>query len=179
VRQLPAQNVSRRADARRVRLLALTLCVAVACSCASRLELDNALDTPEALARALLDALAENDRASLERLTLSEDEFRGLVWPELPAARPERNLPADYVWTDLHQKSRAALGRLLVRHGGRRYQLESVTFRGESTVYATVQVKRESELFVRDAAGTVHSLRAFGSMVNRRGRYKVFSYVVD
>jgi len=179
VRRPPAQNVSRQADARRVRLLAVTLCFAVACACASRVELDNALDTPEALAHAVLDAVADNDRASLERLTLGEGEFRDLVWPELPAARPERNLPADYVWTDLHQKSRAALGQLLARHGGRRYQLESVTFSGESTVYATFQVKRESELFVRDTAGTVHGLRAFGSMVNRRGRYKVFSYVVD
>ena len=179
MRRPAAPNVSRQADARRVRLLAVTLCFSVACSCASRVEFDNALDTPEALARAVLDAVAGNDRASLERLTLSEGEFHDLVWPELPAARPERNLPADYVWTDLHQKSRAALARLLARHGGRRYQLESVTFKGESTVYATIQVKRESELFVRDAEGTVHSLRAFGSMVNRRGRYKVFSYVVD
>ncbi len=57
---------------------------------------------------------------ALRDLALNEIEFREQVWPELPAARPERNLPFSYVWGDLRQKSDANLERTLARHGGRR-----------------------------------------------------------
>ena len=54
---------------------------------------------------------SRRDRARLDALALSEQEFRDHVWPDLPAARPERNLPFSYVWGDLHQKSNISLAR--------------------------------------------------------------------
>jgi hypothetical protein len=40
-------------------------------------------------------------------------------------------------------------------------------------------VQRESELTVKDPSGTERQIRVFGSMIEKGGRYKVFSYVVD
>jgi hypothetical protein len=132
----------------------------------------------EGLAAAVLQALAARDREALDRLALGEREFRENVWPSLPAARPERNLPVDYVWGDLHQKSQAALGQVIATYGGRRYELVSVAF-DDVTDYGRYRVHRQTSLHVRDASGAATVIRVCGSMIEQDGRWKVFSYVVD
>ena len=85
----------------------VALAAIVACSRAPPLA--NTHSSASSLASAVLDALARRDRAALKALALNETEFRDHVWPELPAARPERNLPFSYVWGELRQKSLQAL----------------------------------------------------------------------
>lgn len=148
-------------------------------SCTGVPPLATSQGSPEALAGALLDAFAERDRAALEALALTEQEFREIVWPELPAARPERNLPFSFVWGDLKQKSDASLGALLAEHGGRRFSLVSVRATGETTRYDTYQVHRDSLLVVRDPEGAQRELRLFGSMLEKDGGWKIYSFVVD
>ena len=126
----------------------------------------------------MLDALARSDRQSLDALALNDAEFRNHVWPELPAARPERNLPYSFVWGDLHQKSRMALGGTLAAHGGVRYELRGVTFDG-MTRYPGYVVHRQVTLSVRDSSGKERDIRVCGSMLEKDGRWKVFSYVVN
>lgn len=127
----------------------------------------------------MLAALADNDGDRLASLALSELEFRTVVWPELPSSRPERGLPFDYAWGDLHQKSNNSLRRLVARHGGKRYELDGVTFAGATTQYDTYRVHRESVLDLRDEAGEALTLSFFGSVLERDGQFKLFSYVVD
>ena len=127
----------------------------------------------------MLAALADRNADYLASLALSELEFRTVVWPELPASRPERGLPFDYVWGDLNQKSTNALRRLLARHGGRRYTLRAVTFRGGTTPYETYRVHREATLDLVDEEGNELTLPLFGSILEREGGFKLFSFVVD
>jgi len=141
--------------------------------------LHRTFDSPEALAEGVLAALADVDGATLEAMPLSELEFRTVVWPELPASRPDRGLPFDYVWGDLHQKSNNAMRRLIDRHGGKRYALVALAFGGETTPYETYRVHRETVLTVRDEAGEEEELALFGSILERDGAFKLFSYVVD
>jgi hypothetical protein len=141
--------------------------------------LDNLQPTSEALAREVLAALARRDTDRLRALAINETEFEQRVWPGLPASRPERNLPWSYVWLDLRQKSEAQLTRTLQEHGGRTYELQKVTFTGETTEHGTYRVYRDSVLTVRDAAGQSIDLRLFGSAVESEDGWKVFSYVVD
>lgn len=131
------------------------------------------------LIRAVLDGFAHRDRSGLEAIALSEAEFRDLVWPQLPAARPERNLPWEYVWKDIRQKSRSTLGQLLTVHGGRRYKVLAVQATGDTTRYHGFEVARKTELTVADQTGQQRRIRLFGSIVNARGRFKVFSYITD
>jgi hypothetical protein len=151
---------------------------AAAVGCSRVPPLTNTRDSSEALAGDVLDAFAGRDRAALDRLVLSEQEFRDHVWPDLPAARPERNLPFSYVWGDLHQKSDLYLARTLREIGGRRYTLRHVTFAGK-TEYGSYRVHRKATLHVRDAAGVESELRVCGSIIEKSGAWKVFSYVVD
>ena len=147
-------------------------------ACDSVVPLANTRNSPEALATSVLDAIARGDRAALEALALDEQEFRYHVWPDLPAARPERNLPFSYVWGDLHQKSEGALTGMLQSHGGRKYTIRAVTFAGD-TAYRSYSVRREATFHVRDASGAEMDLRVSGSMIEKDGAWKVFSYVVD
>ncbi len=141
--------------------------------------LHRTFSSPEALGDAVLAALADRDADTLSRLALDELEFRTAVWPELPSSRPERGVPFDYAWGDLHQKSTNSLRRLLARYGGERYELVAVAFAGETTPYRTYRVHRETVLDVRDEEGNDLTVSLFGSIIERDGEFKLFSYVVD
>jgi hypothetical protein len=130
-------------------------------------------------ARQVTEAIGRNDRGRLEQLAVNETEFREQVWPELPAARPERNLTAEYVWTDLHQKSQASLHDTLRKHAGRGYAFVDVRFQGPVSRYAGYEVHREAVVRLRRPDGTETEERLFGSMIQKDDRWKIFSYVVD
>lgn len=151
---------------------------AVACGPA-RPPLAHTQPSADALASAVLGALEQRDEATLRALAVDEPEFREHVWPELPAAKPERNLPFGYVWRDLSQKSDVGLARTLSEHGGQQYQLKQVSFRGGTTRYRTFAVHRDSVATVIDRQGVQHEVQLFGSALELDGRLKVFSYVVD
>lgn len=156
----------------------VVLALALGAGCGAPVPLAHAAASPAALAHGVLDGLARRDRAGLEALAVSEQEFRERVWPALPAARPERNLPRAYVWGDLRQKSAASLADLLRRHGGRRYALAGVRF-GRVADYGRYRIHRDAALSVTDEAGRALDVRVAGSMIEADGAWKVFSYVVD
>jgi hypothetical protein len=157
-------------------LAVLVALLAVSCS---RAPLVNSHESSKALARAVLAAIEKHDAGSLHALALNKEEFTDHVWPELPAARPERNLSSSFVWGDLNQKSNIMLRGTLAAHGGKKYALVSIRSLGETTEYDSYRVHRESELTVKEADGTERQIRVFGSMIEKGGRYKVFSYVID
>jgi hypothetical protein len=141
--------------------------------------LQHAQPSALALGNAVLEAVARRDDIRLRALALDESEFKHRIWPALPAARPERNLPFGYVWTDLRQKSEQQLRQALRVHGGRRRQLEAVRFDGKTSEYGSYRVHRETVLVLREASGPRQELRVIGSMVEADGLWKVFSYVAD
>jgi hypothetical protein len=159
----------------------LALVVALTGCAADRapVPLSHTFESPDALARAVLDALAARDEAALATLSVSEAEFRTIVWPELPSSRPEVNLPVEYAWRDLNTKSRGHMGQTLAAWGGTRLELVQLAFLGETTAYRTFSVHRKSVLTVRTERGEHQQVRLFGSILERGGRYQLFSYVVD
>ena len=147
-------------------------------ACRGRLVLAHTHESPQAVARAVVQGLAAADLEDLRALAVTESEFREVVWPKLPASRPERNVPWDYAWRDLRGKSDAHLRALLGRWQDRGFEIVSVSFRGETTEYGTFRVHRETVVALRDREGQEESGRLFGSMIEMDGRFKVFSYVV-
>ncbi len=162
----------------RLKIYAGALALAASVACSRVPPLAHTHNSAASLAVAVLDALAQRDRATLEALALSETEFRDHVWPQLPAARPERNLPFSYVWGDLRQKSSQSLSSVMSREGGNRYELVDVRFEG-MTDYRSYRVHREATMRVRDTAGGERDLRVCGSMLEQDGGWKVFSYVIN
>lgn len=163
--------------------LLLTVLVLPACtqptSPSAKTPLSNTFDTPEALAQAVLARLATRDLTGLRSLALSEQEFKEHVWPELDTSRPERNVPFDYAWGQLKQRSDGALDGTVSRYAGKPLRFLRTSYRGETTQYASFVVMRESEIVAADEAGRELVLLLYGSAMLKDGRYKVFSYVVD
>ena len=157
---------------------ALSLTILI-CACRQQpTPLANTGRSAQEVAASVLEALAAGDRPRLEALALNEAEFRDHVWPDLPAAKPERNLPMAYVWGELHQKSQFRLDAALQEHNGRRYALDRVAF-SATTDYTHYTVHRNAVFHVRDAVGAPSEIRVCGSMIQKDGAWKVFSYVVD
>lgn len=159
-------------------VLVIVLGVSGGIGCRSAPLLADTAGSSEVLATAVLDALARGDRPRLDAIALTEREFRDHIWPDLPAARPERNLPFSYVWGDLHQKSRIGLSQTIARYGGKHHELRRVTFGGK-TPYGPYTVHRDTTFDVVDASGVPETIRVCGSFVEKDGAWKVFSYVVD
>ena len=67
----------------------------------------------------------------------------------------------------------------MARHGGQPYVLHGVQFEGECTTYRGFRVRRDTTLLVRTPSGRVERIAVMGSVLERQGRWKVFSYVVD
>ena len=147
-------------------------------ACSSAVPLADGAPTAEALARQVLEAVRTADRPALERLAITEREFREHVWPRLPASRPERNLPFSFVWGDLRQKSTTTLAATVSTYRGRLLELVSVSF-GGLTDYVDYKVHRDAAFLVRDTSGRESTVRLCGSFLERDGVWKVFSYVVD
>lgn len=159
--------------------LALVIIIVIACL-GCRRPLGQAQPSPDALAQAVLAALAQRDAGRLRALSITESEFRDVVWPELPAARPERNLTVEYVWNDLRVKSEVSLSGVVAEHGGTDLTFVRIEFAGETTQYRTYLVHRDAIVIVKHAGRTEQRpLRLFGSVIERDGGFKVYSYVVD
>ena len=163
---------------RLIPFLLLSTC-ALGCSDVVAVPLAHSYESPETLAGAVLAAIERQDVNALRDLALNEQEFREHVWPELPASRPERNLPFGFVWGDLRQKSETALAQTLGQHGGRKYVLTAIGFTGDTTTYRSYRVRRQSEVTVRGSDGGERHLRLFGSVIEKDRRFKVFSYVIQ
>jgi hypothetical protein len=141
--------------------------------------LQNTFPSPEAAAVAVIEAMRAGDVDRIRALALTEEEFRVHVWPYLPAARPERNVPFEFVWDLLQQNSEGHLRQTVHRLQDASVDVRAVRFAGETSRYGDVTVSREAELLVAGLDGTERVIRLFGSMVEQDGGYKVFSYVVD
>ena len=165
-------------------LLVAAVLVTAACSTPaapsqSAAPLSHTFESPDALARAVLEALTNRDAVRLRALQLSESEFREHVWPQLPTSRPERNVPFDYAWGQLKQRSDGSLAETMGRYGGRQLRFVHTRFTGETTTFQSFSVMRESEIVAADEDGRELILRLYGSALLKDGRYKLYSYVVD
>ena len=159
-------------------LLAAVACAAVACAPAP-VPLSGAVDSPEALGRAVVERVSRRDLEGLRKLMLTRDEFEVYVWPHLPVSRPETNMPMSFVWNRLQQQSEGRLAQAVARHGGAPLTFVSIDFKGASSNYGDVRVDRDSTVTVRTATGEIEQLQLFGSMVRQGSGYKVFRYVTD
>jgi len=141
--------------------------------------LEPVFETPEALTRAVLKGFETADGEALRSYALTKEQFRLYVWSKLPSSRPERGVPFEYGWGDLHQKSHNALLRSFARYKGRKLELLGFRFDGGVTDYGTYKVHRDARVKVRTEGGDELWLDLFGSVMEWQGKYKLFSYVAD
>ena len=102
-----------------------------------------------------------------------------LVWPNLPVSKIvgwKDN--ADFVWTQHAAKSDSGLREMLRRYGGNPLRVLSVKFPSAAQEYGNVKIHSRPELLFDNDNSTKPGPAPvlIGSMIEKAGRFKVFSY---
>ncbi len=139
------------------------------------LRLSPAEDSVDALARKVLDTLAQGDRDKLEDLALTQQEFTGCIYPALPASRPGSNLSADFLWSQTLLRNLAGLEKTL-GYAGRRFEFVSIRFADGERQYEGFKVLRDARLTVKDTDGKELELKLFGAVLEAGGKFKIYSF---
>ena len=123
--------------------------------------------------------MSKPDTTTLEQLALNRAEYAWLYYPSTTISKPPYELPPALAWFQLREKNRKGAVRALRELGGhtvvlRHYRCDpNATVEGDNRIWTGCIVT-----IVRDAAASV-SLRLFGAIIERGGRFEVLSYEND
>lgn len=133
-----------------------------------------ARESPESVARAVLDAIERGSERRLERLLVTREEHRRLLWPELP----ERNtFPFEYVRLLNVHDTREGIEKALREYGGSDLELLRVEFRKEPERYEDFVLHKGARVWVRRASdGRVGYIETLDVLVEWNGRWKPLNY---
>jgi hypothetical protein len=134
-----------------------------------------AFGSPEAMARAVVEAVREEDRAALESFLVTAAEHRELLWESLPERRA---MPFGYARSLNERNTRKAIARVLERYGGMSLELVSLRFAGEPETYESFTLHRGAEVAVRDReSGEEGTIPVLDVVVEMDGGWKPMHYV--
>ncbi len=133
-----------------------------------------AKESPEAVARAVLDAIERRSERKLGQLLVTRDEHRDLLWPHLP----ERGtLPFEYVRKLNRHNTSEGIDAALRKYGGAELELIRVEFRREPEQYEDFTLHRGARVWVRRASdGEEGYIETLDVLVEWNGRWKPFNY---
>jgi hypothetical protein len=132
--------------------------------------------TFDGLIEAALAALERADEKALHDLRVTRTEFERFLWRELPQSRPITNITAEDAWLFISTGSQAGAGRAASSLGGRRFAVLRVESSGPIP-YTNFTLWRDVAVTLREeASGEIRKLGFLAAVVERNGRFKVFTY---
>ena len=154
----------------------LLLAVALAAGC-SDLPLSHAHRSPEALARAALEAVTTGSAEELDALRVTRDEYERLLWPVLP---DRDQMPFEFAWSITGPRSRKARRAALAEYRGVPLELERVELGDDVERYEELTLYRRSRLWVRRTdTGAVGVLPLMDTLIEMDGGWKFMNFVDD
>lgn len=124
--------------------------------------------------QAVLDALEKGDRAALEKMRVTREEYETLLWPQLPESH---DLTFDYAWHLNEHNSSRALDRALEHFTGVRFALEDVRFTEPVEEYDGFSLHLGARVAVtRLTDGMRGELRILDAMVEMNGGWKLLNF---
>ncbi len=136
-------------------------------------------DTKDEVVRDVLKYLQQNDLRSLTAITVSAEDYKTVVWPELPISNPRNNIPFEYVFGRHNQLSRGGLTIKLREFAERHFEVVSFELRPERDKYEHIHIYPVGKVVIRDADGATFDTRLLGSILEYNGKFKAFSYKTD
>jgi hypothetical protein len=144
--------------------------------------LTDAAPSVDALLGRFLAALADGDRAALERLRVNEREYLDIILPRsVEPEAPLQRMPPDkarFFWDLLNTKSAYSAQHLLNQFGGQRYRVKQVAYAKGKKTYAGFTGYEQLRLTLEDTSGQERELRT-GSIVEVHGAFKFVSFIRD
>jgi len=140
----------------------------------ARAPLANAGESEEALVEAVLEALAFEDREALQGFLVSREEYRTLLWPQMPDSQ---HATFDFVWGLNEKNSRKALGEMLNEYRGMQLELIELVFTSDPEVYDDFTLHFDVEVKVRRTdTGQEGTLPSFDVLVEYGDVWKLLNY---
>ncbi len=112
---------------------------------------------------------------SLFSLTVREDEFRDILWPEFPQSRPATGITWQDGWLFLYGQLHQGCGQAIRDYGGHWYEFVRFDRDGATTHYKNFDLYNGLILVARDDAGKLQNFRWLRAAVERKGRFKIYS----
>lgn len=162
---------------RALAILLLALAGAACSDLAAGSPLAEARRSPDALARAALDAISADDGDRLAALLVSRDEYRQLLWPVLPDSQ---HTSFEFVWGMTAPRSRRARRSILAEYGGVPLHLVRVELGDDVEAYDELVIYRDCRMVVRrEDTGDEGVLPLMDTLVEMEGGWKFLNFVDD
>jgi hypothetical protein len=123
-----------------------------------------------------LTALEAGDRAALNALAITVEEFAYLYYPHTRFTRPPYELSPALVWFQVDTYGSRGLDRVMTRLGGKAIRTDGYVCPPEPEVEGENQTWNGCLVRHRDDAGRIAELSLFGPILERGGRFKFVSY---
>lgn len=139
--------------------------------------LANARRSPDALARAAIEAIHAGDEDRLVALMITREEYETLLWPVLP----DRNqMPFEFAWSVTAPRSRKARRGAISEYEEFPLELERVELGDDVERYGEFTLYRRSRMWVRRTdTGDVGMLPLMDTLVEMDGGWKFMNFVDD
>jgi hypothetical protein len=115
---------------------------------------------------------------TLFSLTVHEDEFRDILWPEFPQSRPATGITWRDGWLFTYGGLHKGCGQAIRDHGGHWYQFIRFDRTDSTAHYKNFNLVNGLVLVAKDDQGQVQRFEWLRSAVERKGRYKLYSVKV-
>jgi hypothetical protein len=129
----------------------------------------------EELGRKVCHALDHETADSLFSLTVQQDEFRYILWPEFPMSRPATGITWQDGWLFLYGRLHQGSAIAIREHGGHAYQFVRFDRSDSTTHYKNFKLHNGLILVARDESGNTQQFTWLRSVAERKGRFKIYS----
>lgn len=127
------------------------------------------------LGRAVCRALHRGSVDSVMALAVTPEEFRVILWPEFPQSRPATGLRWEDGWSTLAGRLNGGSVAATRDLGGEWYEFQRIERTAPSMRYRNFLMHNGLVIVAKDGQGTVHRFTFVRSVVERKGRFKLYS----
>lgn len=129
----------------------------------------------EELGRKVCHALDYETADSLFTLTVGQDEFRYILWPEFPMSRPATGITWQDGWLFLYGRLHQGSAIAIREHGGHAYQFVRFDRYDSTVAYKNFKLHNGLILVAKDEGGKTEEFHWLRSVAERKGHFKIYS----
>lgn len=141
--------------------------------------LSGGAESREALIRRFARAVERRDTTAIRAMVIDRAEFAYLYYPSSPYTRPPTVQEAPLAWFLLVQNSQKGVTRVFNRFGGQRAEYAGHRCDPEPSREGDNVFWRECIVDLKTRRDGIVTRKLFGSIIERDGRFKFFSYSND
>jgi hypothetical protein len=141
--------------------------------------LRGASPTRDALIARFVRAVEHADTAEISAMVIDRAEFAYLYYPTSPYTQPPTVQEAPLTWFLLVENSQVGITRVFNRMAGRMDRYVGHRCEALPSVEGSNRFWRGCRIELRTGTTGVETKRLFGSIIEREGRFKFFSYAND